>query len=418
MSDFPRFAPRRASRTTRVAAVAAFLLPMLTLPSPTLADIDPNSGIDFVRIGAVGNAPWQGNGQTGDLGIGRGRVDYEYGMGKFEITTAQWAEFFNAAFDRPAGDSLPFVQAPGSAYWGGVATTPGNAGGHRWMVPGGNHMKPVGSISWRTAAMYCNWLTNNKSFDRTAFLSGAYDVSTFGASPDGGFTDQRTHSPSAKYWIPTLDEWQKAAHYDPNKQNGDGSTGGWWRFSISQDTLPTYGPPGVHVNAHAPIPDPDGPLAQINAGWSSQEFVGLNPFQVALGSYPGVQSPWGLLDTGGATSEWLEEVFGTNSTPSLWRLYQGSSWDGLSISAMDAVNVFATGESPLSFPLFDFGLRLSTSVPPPPMTSLPLLFCVSWLRPTRARDTQHAKHPSSFSFHRCTPDRSDGPFNNDFCTAV
>ena len=24
------------------------------------ADIDPNSGIDFVRIGAVGNAPWMG----------------------------------------------------------------------------------------------------------------------------------------------------------------------------------------------------------------------------------------------------------------------------------------------------------------------------------------------------------------------
>ena len=44
--------------------------------SPALGDIDPLSGIDFVRVGAVGNAPWAGDGTPGDRAIGRGGVGY------------------------------------------------------------------------------------------------------------------------------------------------------------------------------------------------------------------------------------------------------------------------------------------------------------------------------------------------------
>ncbi len=67
----------------------------------------------------------------------------------------------------------------------------------------GNEMIPVGNISWRMAAMYANWLNNDQSSDRSAFLNGAYDVSTFTYTPAGRFRDQLTHNPDAKYWIPT-----------------------------------------------------------------------------------------------------------------------------------------------------------------------------------------------------------------------
>ena len=94
-------------------------------------------------------------------------------------------------------------------------------------------MRPVGDISWRVAAMYCKWLHNDKRTDRAAFLNGAYDVSTFGYL------------------------------YDLNKVNLDGSTGGWWKYSITQ---PEYGPPGVNVNAMGFAgPNPGGPRAQANA---------------------------------------------------------------------------------------------------------------------------------------------------------
>lgn len=112
----------------RASAIGAFAAAFSVLP--VRADIDPVSGIDFVRIGAVGNAPWPGVSPPvqGDP-IGRGGVNYEYHIGRFEWTTAQAVEFFNAAFDRPAADGLPHLNPP--TFWGAVATTPTVPGGRR-----------------------------------------------------------------------------------------------------------------------------------------------------------------------------------------------------------------------------------------------------------------------------------------------
>src|SRR4051812_10951693 len=119
-----------------------------------LAQVD-SSGIDFVPINHPGNAAWQGDGTVGDHAVERGGVDYEYRIGRLEITTAQFVEFFNAALDRPSGDRLPFVSAPGA--WGAAPAAPNNPGGQRWTVPAGNAMIPVGGLDWRTCAMFCNW---------------------------------------------------------------------------------------------------------------------------------------------------------------------------------------------------------------------------------------------------------------------
>src|SRR5690606_22099076 len=144
----------------------------------------------------------------------------------------QWVEFYNAAFDRPRDDWIPWLVPPTQTNWGAAPTQPNTPDGLRWRVPAGNDMRAVGNISWRGAAIYCNWLHNGQSTDRAAFLNGAYDVSTFG----GGafeFTDQATHNPGARYWIPTWDEWLKAAHYDPDRNGPD--QGGWWLYSNGTD---------------------------------------------------------------------------------------------------------------------------------------------------------------------------------------
>jgi hypothetical protein len=272
--------------TTHLNWLAPTAATLLTA-SATLAQVDPASGIDFVSIGAAGNAAYPGDGTPNNRAQGRGGVNYEYRIGKYEVTTAQWVEFFNAAYDRPSNDRIPHLIPP--SFWGGVPTAPTTPGGQRWAVPAGNEMRAVGNISWRMAAIYCNWLHNDKATTREAFLSGAYDVSTFGYTGDV-FTDQLTKSPGAKYWIPIWDEWLKAAHYDPNKANPDGSVGGWWRYSTTSDEVPIYGPPGVLVQ---------GMPTQANAGWDGVDFPGFNPFTVPLGAYANVTSPWGLFDTAG-----------------------------------------------------------------------------------------------------------------------
>ena len=332
-----------------------------------LADVDPATGIDFVTVRAVDNAAYQST-IPGNLANGRGSVGYAYRIGRFEVTTAQWAEFFNAAFDRPVNDRIPHIVAPDTGNWGAVSATPTVQGGRRWRVPAGSEMIPVGDISWRMAAIYCNWLCNNKSTAREAFLSGAYDVSTFGfATPSGGsWTDQAARSPGARYFIPTWDEWLKAAHYDPNKVNSDGSVGGWWQYSTTSDTAPRYGPPGATVTD----PNTGAVLgaAQANAGYSAFTFPGSDPFSVPLGAYPAVTSPWGLLDTAGGSAEWTESILGDIDRA---RRFDGSNRldDAFAASLSDSVR-YVGGEYP-HIPTFEFGLRIAAVVPAPGV-------CAAW----------------------------------------
>ena len=337
----------RSLQNHGLAICYASIAVSVSLSGSARADIDPASGIDFVTIGALGNAPWLGDGTAGDRAVGRGRVDYQYNIGRLEVTTAQWVEFFNAAYDRPANDRIPHLAVPD--FWGAVGATPNMPGGRRWSVPTGNENRFVGNISWRMAAIYCNWLCNGKSTARSAFLNGAYDVSTFGWTGDLGdiFTDQFAHNPGATYWIPTWDEWLKAAHYDPAKQNSDGSMGGYWAYSNSSNTAATSGPPG---------------LGQANYGWESNNFPGHDPLGVLLGAYPQTQSPWGLFDTAGGTTEWTESVLETiPSDGRRYRYLEGSHWGRSGNSLSDLVVNGGTAEFPQVATFADHHMQMTKS---------------------------------------------------------
>ncbi len=311
-------------------------------------DIDPLSGIDFVNITHPGNAPWAGDGTPDDQSIGRGQVNYEYRIGKYEITTAQYVEFLNAAFDRPQTDWIPNLQAPIGAGWAGTSTTPNTTGGRRWLVPAGKEMNPVGAINWRSAAIYCNWLCNNKNLDPSAFMTGAYDVGTFGyiTLPNGvlSFTDQPVRSPGAQYFIPTLDEWIKAAHYDPTKPNPDGSVGGYWTYSNTSDVPYIGAPPGAGGTA--------------NFGFDSGAFT------IPLGAYATVTSPWGLYDVAGGSFEWTESIFTDPIAGANYRLYEGSSrTTELNLAANDRIYMY--GAQRPNAAGTTSGFRVAAAIPAP-----------------------------------------------------
>lgn len=312
------------------------------------ADIDPTSGIDFVTITHPGNAPWAGDGTQDDQSIGRGSVGYEYRIGKFEIATAQWVEFMNAAFDRPQSEWIPYLQLPGGASWAATPVAPNTPGGRRWAIASGAAMLPVGQTSWRDAAIYTNWLHNNKGLERSAFLSGAYDVSTFGyvTLPNGvlAFTDQTERSPGARYFIPTVDEWIKASHFDPNKVNSDGSVGGYWTYSNGSD-IPYVGAPP-------------------NAGGTATFGFDVGALSIPLGAYTSVRSPWGLYDVAGGSFEWLETVVLDPVDGRNYRLFDGSSrTTELNLSSLDTLYYF--GAQRPNTAGTTSGFRIAATIPSP-----------------------------------------------------
>ncbi|MCC5822293.1 MAG: formylglycine-generating enzyme family protein [Phycisphaerales bacterium] len=266
------------------------------------AAASPDDHFDWVTIGEPGNIGYPG----GPVGIsaGRGSVDYEYRIGRTQVTAGQWLAFYNT-FSVQSGQ---LAQTLRPAFWPAYQDFSYQGPGDRYeFFPTLHHpeLSPIG-INWRQAAMFCNWLHNGHSSDPASLLNGAYDTATFTYNEDTNtFNDQATRHPDARYWIPSLDEWLKAAHYDPNK-NGQGP--GWWEYAHSSDAPPVYGMPG------------EGDVARQLTQEQMIQLAGpgASPLYIPLGLYPDVQSPWGLLDLLGGNREFVEDW--DPDAPNFWRL--------------------------------------------------------------------------------------------------
>jgi len=338
------------------AAIIAWMAAVPSAAQSARAQRVPDYDFDWATIGDPGNIAYPGDrfGQNES----RGSVPYSYRMATVEVTTAQWMEFVNT-YSTQSDDLADF----GRPFWWGAVIDDGYEGpGRKWMLDSSlvdAARLPVTNITWREAAMYCNWLHNSKDSGLWAIEDGAYDTSTFSDLEGGRFGDQATHHPDALFWIPTLDEWLKAAHYDPNR-NGAGEPG-WWLYSHQSEERPIPGPPGK--------------------GQTSADYlVGtLDALLIPLGAYPDTLSPWGLLDITGGTHEWTEEIRGDRE----FRISEGNA-AGSDFVLLDEAG-FGYWED-IASPSLRTGLRIASIVPCPAMGSFGAIALVTAItRPRRFR---------------------------------
>jgi formylglycine-generating enzyme required for sulfatase activity len=260
-----------------------------------------------------------------------GGVDYEFRMSRNEVTVGQWLQFLNAYWPYNQG-SPGALQLTGQWIYP-TNSTPGQNPGYTIVQGAAN--RPV-EVSWRMAARYTNWLCNGQGTTAAAFTGGAYDTSTFTANPDHSLNDQRTHSPGAT-WIPTLDKWTKAMHYDPNK-NGPGQEG-YWLYPIGRDTPPISGWPE------------DGGETSAGLDFSSGRWLDVE-------SYPNIQSTYGLWDGSGSAAEWTEYA----SPDGVIRCTRGSAQFLDSPEYFDRLDVLTNHLTDISLQ----GIRVASVVPASP----------------------------------------------------
>jgi sulfatase modifying factor 1 len=154
-------------------------------------------------------------GNPNDTATGLGGINYAYNIGKYEVTVGQYAAFLNAvAAADPYG--LYNTSMATNLNIAGIARS-GSIGSYAYSVIGpSNH--PVTYVSWGDAARFANWINNGQpigSEGNSTTEDGAYTLN--GATSSGELMGI-TRNAGAKWFIPTENEWYKAAYFQPAPQ--------------------------------------------------------------------------------------------------------------------------------------------------------------------------------------------------------
>lgn len=139
-----------------------------------------------------------------------GGVDYDFYIGKYEVTNSEFAVFLSA---NPSYEYTYWPDLMGRVKIRMLASQRQHV-----LVPvPGWEDHPVTDVSWEMAAAYCNWLSEREGLEKV------YDESA-------GWVPDITRN---GYRLPMAEEWYKSAAWDPTK---DG-VGGFWKYGCRSDTI-------------------------------------------------------------------------------------------------------------------------------------------------------------------------------------
>ena len=258
--------------------------------------------MDWVSIGNANNAA--------DT-TGYGAVDHDYRISKYEVTNAQYGEFLNAKGQSNA-NGIYNTYMPNSGI-----TQSGISGSFSYTVTTALANHPVAMVSWYDAARFANWMMNGQG--NSSMETGAYTLN----NATSGII---TANIGAKVYIPSENEWYKAAYY--NAANASYSL-----YPNGQNTITT---------------------ADANYASSASTNVG---------TYTSDPSSYGTCDQGGNVYEWNDAVI-----PLAARGLRAGGYTSI-VSTLLSTNRGAAGAGDETY---DIGFRVA-AVPEPTSILLSML---------------------------------------------
>jgi sulfatase modifying factor 1 len=298
--------------------------------------------IEWVTVSDPGNAA--------DT-TGYGAVPYEYQIGKYEVTIGQYTEFLNATA-KSDPYSLWAARMVSDISIAGIVRS-GTSGSYAYFVTGPLGLSPAGAsspgnrpiscVSWFDAARFANWMHNGQLSGTAGAAStetGAYTLNgvTSGTAP--------AKNPDARFYIPTEDQWYKAAYF-----KGGGTNMGYWEYATQSDTPPGNAIGGSVNQANYRLDGTTYSVTQVPEFSPSQNYL------TDVGAYTNSQSAYGTFDQSGNISEWND----LSGLADLTRGVRGGLWD-FSAFSLAASNRFIRDPTSQSN---DIGFRLASPVPEP-----------------------------------------------------
>lgn len=286
---------------------------------------------------------------------GYGSVGYQYSIATTEVTNAQYIEFLNAVAKT---DTHGLYDSAMGGQYGGISQS-GTSGNFTYNFKNNDANwanRPVGSISWYDALRFINWLNNGQltgAQDATTTEYGVYDMSLQSTNPEN-----IVRLAGADYWLPSEDEWYKAAYYDPDTEE-------YYNYSTGSNTQP---------DNYTPNSDTGNSANYYGSGYA----LGSPYYSTEVGAYDESVSPYGTYDQTGNAWEWNEALIG-----SYRGLRGGSYWADSNYLSSSSRYYHALGPDGGGYG-FSAGIRVASSytgspaVPEPASIGL-VLFSVSGL---------------------------------------
>lgn len=231
--------------------------------------------IDFVTVGNAGNADDAGAG-GGIYSSPYGGVAYTFRMGVYEVSQDMITKATN------------------------LGMTDVTAGA--WTVN-----QPAANITWYEAAAFVNWL-NTSTLHQAAYnlsYSGGWSMSLWTPSDAGYDANNLYRNANAYYFLPSEDEWYKAAFH-----KNDGVTANYWDYPTGSNSAPD----GLDTSSDTTF------QAVFNDGYNQ-----LHPN--AITNAGSAASPYGTYGQAGNALEWMESALdGVNDSSTENRTVRGGGW--------------------------------------------------------------------------------------------
>jgi formylglycine-generating enzyme len=290
---------------------------------------------DWATVGNPGNAgDVQPNGTFG-------AVDYVYRISKHEVTNDQYTEFLNAVDPMGINPNSVYSSNMGAEARGGIAYDAGAASGSKYSSKSNMGNKPVNYVSFFDAMRITNWLENGQPTGGSGTETGVYTI--------GNGLDE-TRAPGANFFIPSEDEWYKAAYHQPAIQGGDMDN--YWFYPTASNFAPTI----AMANSIGDISNPGTNVANYNLG---ADWNGRDGNVTTVGSAgPLSASFYGTFDQGGNVWEWNETLIS-----SMFRGLRGGHWNRTFFFPDDLAASVRSGVNPTNESNF-VGFRVA-SIPAP-----------------------------------------------------
>ena len=290
-----------------------------------------------VTVGNAGNAN-----DTGGGGIGA--VAYDYQIGTYDVTIGQYTAFLNAVattdtyslYNSSMGTNLNIagIQQNGS---------PSN---YTYSVLGSAN-RPITYVSWFDAARFANWMANGQPTGAQGSATtenGAYNVNgaTSGnAVAKNAMNPNTTAAPT--FYVPTENEWYKAAYYSPSLNGG---SGGYYAYATQSNTAP-----GNQIGSAANQANYNNGVFSVT---QSGSFSGSQNYLTDVGAFSGSGSFYGTFDQSGNVFQWND----LDGAPGSSRGLRGGSWyhNAFNVSSSHSISFVP------SYRFYDIGFRLASPV--------------------------------------------------------